>query len=121
VRSAQGGLSILVVDDNEDAARALGEGLELLGHTVKVVFSAPAALAVAPVLRPQIALLDIGLPGMDGYELAVRLRELPGNEDLCLFAVTGYGQEADRQRAREAGFEQHLTKPVDLGRLEALL
>jgi signal transduction histidine kinase len=121
VRSAQGGLSILVVDDNEDAARALGEGLELLGHTVKVVFSAPAALAAAPVLRPQIALLDIGLPGMDGYELAVRLRELPGNEDLCLFAVTGYGQEADRQRAREAGFEQHLTKPVDLGRLEALL
>jgi len=119
--ATHGGLSILVVDDNEDAARALGEALELMGHTVKVVFSAPAALAVAPVFHPQAALLDIGLPGMDGYELAVRLRELPGMEELCLFAVTGYGQEADRKRAREAGFEQHLTKPVELGQLEALL
>jgi signal transduction histidine kinase len=115
------GLSILVVDDNEDAARALGEGLELLGHTVKVVFSAPAALALAPSFQPQIGLLDIGLPGMDGYELAMRLREQPGAADLRLFAVTGYGQEEDRRQAREAGFEQHLTKPVELSRLEALL
>lgn len=119
--AAGGGLAILVVDDNEDAALALGEGLELLGHTVKVVFSAPAALAMAPVFRPQVGLLDIGLPGMDGYELAMRLREQPGAHDLRLFAVTGYGQEADRARARNAGFERHLTKPIDLGRLEALL
>jgi signal transduction histidine kinase/AmiR/NasT family two-component response regulator len=116
-----GGLSILVVDDNEDAARALGEGLELMGHTVKVVFSAPEALAVAPQFRPQVGLLDIGLPGMDGYELALRLREQPGAESLRLFAVTGYGQDADRQRAREAGFEHHLTKPLELARLDALL
>ncbi|EEF23806.1 two-component sensor histidine kinase bacteria, putative [Ricinus communis] len=118
---AQGGLSILVVDDNEDAARALGEGLELLGHTVKVVFSAPEALAVAPQFQPQIGLLDIGLPGMDGYELALRLREQPGGGGLKLFAVTGYGQDADRQQAQSAGFEHHLTKPLDLGRLDALL
>jgi len=116
-----GGLSILVVDDNEDAARALGEGLELLGHTVKVVFSAPSALAVAPMFRPQVGLLDIGLPGMDGYELAQRLREQPGAQDLRLFAVTGYGQDADRKRAHDAGFEQHLTKPVELAQLDALL
>ncbi|TFW24196.1 ATP-binding protein [Duganella callida] len=115
------GLSILVVDDNEDAARALGEGLELLGHTVRVVFNAPDALALAPQFRPQIGLLDIGLPGMDGYELAMRLREQPGAGALHLFAVTGYGQDADRQQALAAGFESHLTKPVDLCRLDALL
>ncbi|MRW84848.1 response regulator [Pseudoduganella sp. FT26W] len=119
--TTEGGLSILVVDDNEDAARALGEGLELLGHTVTVVFSAPAALATALQLRPQVGLLDIGLPGMDGYELAMRLREQSGAEGLRLFAVTGYGQEADRRQAREAGFEQHLTKPVSLNQLDALL
>jgi len=119
--AAPRGLTILVVDDNEDAARALGEGLELLGHTVKVVFSAPDALAMAPLFHPQVGLLDIGLPGMDGYELATRLREQPGAADLRLFAVTGYGQESDRRQAREAGFEQHLTKPIDLTRLESLL
>jgi signal transduction histidine kinase len=118
---ASGGLSILVVDDNEDAARALGEALELMGHTVKVVFSAPDALALAPQFQPQVGLLDIGLPGMDGYELAMRLREQPGAGSLRLFAVTGYGQDADRQQAREAGFEYHLTKPVELRRLDALL
>ncbi|WP_432383640.1 response regulator [Duganella sp. P38] len=98
-----------------------GEGLTLLGHTVKVVFSAPAALAVAPMFQPQVGLLDIGLPGMDGYELAQRLREQPGAAELRLVAVTGYGQDADRKQARAAGFEQHLTKPVDLARLEKLL
>jgi len=118
---ATGRLTIMVVDDNEDAARALGEALELLGHTVKVVFGAPAALTLAPVLRPQVAILDIGLPGMDGYELALRLREQPGGSALRLFAVTGYGQEADRQKALDAGFEQHLTKPIDLTRLDSLL
>jgi signal transduction histidine kinase/DNA-binding response OmpR family regulator len=119
--AAPSALSVLVVDDNEDAARALGEALQLMGYKVTVVFSAPAALALAPQLRPQIGLLDIGLPGMDGYELAMRLREQPGTHDMRLFAVTGYGQESDRQRARDAGFDQHLTKPVDLSRLDALL
>ncbi|WP_373991767.1 ATP-binding protein [Duganella sp. BuS-21] len=117
----QGGLSIMVVDDNEDAARALGEVLELFGHTVKVVFGAPEALALAPEFRPQVGLLDIGLPGMDGYELAARLRGMRCGETMRLIAITGYGQEADRQQAMAAGFEQHLTKPIDLTRLDQLL
>jgi CheY-like chemotaxis protein len=116
-----GGLSVLVVDDNEDAARALGEVLELMGYRAHVAFSAPQALALAPQVQPQVGLLDIGLPGMDGYELAQRLRDMPGGENMRLFAVTGYGQEADRKRAIDAGFEQHLTKPVDLGRLDGML
>ncbi|NVM77166.1 signal transduction histidine kinase [Duganella sp. SG902] len=115
-----GHLRVMVVDDNEDAARALGEGLELLGHTVRVAFSAPDALVLASHFRPQIGILDIGLPGMDGYELAQRLRQQAGAA-LRLFAVTGYGQDADRQQAAEAGFERHLTKPVELGQLESLL
>ncbi|OEZ60314.1 ATP-binding protein [Duganella sp. HH105] len=118
-----GALRVMVVDDNEDAARALGEALELMGHSVQVVFSAPAALELAPLLRPDICLLDIGLPGMDGYELALRLRQqvARGSGDLRLFAVTGYGQDADRRRAMEAGFDHHLTKPIDLARLDAML
>jgi signal transduction histidine kinase len=119
--TAPGGLAIMVVDDNEDAARALGEGLELLGHKVKVVFSAPDALVLAPQFCPDVSVLDIGLPGMDGYELATRLRELDGARSMRLFAVTGYGQDADRQQAMNAGFEQHLTKPIDLTRLINLL
>ncbi|MYM24907.1 response regulator [Duganella sp. FT135W] len=119
--AAPGGLAIMVVDDNEDAARALGDGLELLGYKVRVVFSAPEALMLAPQFRPDVGLLDIGLPGMDGYELAMRLRELDGAQSMRLFAVTGYGQDADRQQAMAAGFEQHLTKPIDLTRLIALL
>jgi signal transduction histidine kinase/ActR/RegA family two-component response regulator len=115
------GLAVMVVDDNEDAARALGEALEFQGHEVKVVFSAPEALALAARFRPDVGLLDIGLPGMDGYELAVRLREQPGGESLRLIAVTGYGQDSDRRRAAEAGFDHHLTKPVDLARLDTLL
>jgi signal transduction histidine kinase len=117
----QGGLTIMVVDDNEDAARALGEVLELFGHTVKVAFGAPEALALAPEFRPQVGLLDIGLPGMDGYELATRLRGMRCGETMRLIAITGYGQEADRQQAMAAGFEQHLTKPIDLTRLDQLL
>ena len=115
------GLAVMVVDDNEDAARALGEALEFQGHEVKVVFSAPEALALAARFRPDVGLLDIGLPGMDGYELAVRLREQPGGESLRLIAVTGYGQDSDRRRAAEAGFDQHLTKPVDPRVLDGLL
>jgi len=111
---------VMVVDDNEDAARALGEALEFQGHQVKVVFSAPDALALAAQFQPDVGLLDIGLPGMDGYELALRLRQQSARP-LRLIAVTGYGQDSDRQRAADAGFDHHLTKPVDLSRLEALL
>ena len=119
--AGHGQLEILVVDDNEDAAHALAEALQLLGHAVRVAFSAPAALEAAAQWAPQVGILDIGLPGMDGYELAARLLEQAGQTPLRLIAVTGYGQEADRQRALAAGFECHLAKPVDLARLEVLL
>ncbi|MYM31343.1 response regulator [Duganella sp. CY15W] len=119
--AGQGQLEILVVDDNEDAAHALAEALQLLGHVVRVAFSAPAALEAAAQWVPQVGILDIGLPGMDGYELAARLLEQAGKTPLRLIAVTGYGQAADRQRALAAGFECHLAKPVDLVRLDALL
>jgi signal transduction histidine kinase len=120
------GLAIMVVDDNEDAARALGELLALHGHAVEVVYDAPAALALAQRFHPDVGLLDIGLPGMDGYELAQRLRrQLDGEGDagaaLRLFALTGYGQESDRRRAAEAGFDAHLTKPIDVAALLELL
>ncbi|KQQ36237.1 hypothetical protein ASF61_08630 [Duganella sp. Leaf126] len=116
-----GGVRVLVVDDNEDAASALGEVLELLGHQVQVVFGAPEALAQAPQFAPQVCLLDIGLPGMDGYELAGHLRQRSGGDQLVLVAITGYGQDSDRRRAAEAGFDHHLTKPVDPRALDALL
>jgi CheY-like chemotaxis protein len=111
----------MVVDDNEDAAQAVGEALELMGHEVHVMFGAPEALVSEGTLRPDVCLLDIGLPGMDGYELARRLRQQAGQRRLRLIAVTGYGQDGDRRRAAEAGFDHHLTKPVDLTTLDGLL
>ena len=115
------GLKVMVVDDNEDAAQAVGEALELMGHEVHVMFGAPQALASEGELLPDVCLLDIGLPGMDGYELAQRLRQQAGRRPLRLIAVTGYGQDGDRRRAAEAGFDSHLTKPVDLTTLDGLL
>jgi CheY-like chemotaxis protein/nitrogen-specific signal transduction histidine kinase len=112
---------VLVIDDNRDAAEILTVLLELWGHEVRLAYSGPDALALAPKFRPHAALLDIGLPGMSGHELAKRLRELPGWEKVMLVAVTGYGQDEDRRRSREAGFDHHLTKPVDPGRLRDLL
>jgi PAS domain S-box-containing protein len=112
---------ILLVDDNRDAVEALAEGLEAFGYSVAVAFDGPGGLEAAARQRPELALLDIGLPVMDGYELARRLRELPGMSTVPLFAVTGYGQETDRQRARDAGFQEHLVKPVDLWQLKGLL
>jgi signal transduction histidine kinase len=110
---------ILVVDDNTDAAETLKDALEALGYTVHAAHDGPTALQAAETFAPEVALLDIGLPVMDGYELARRLRELRGAlGHLHLVAVTGYGQEADKQRSEAAGFERHLVKPVDLNKLE---
>jgi signal transduction histidine kinase len=112
---------ILIVEDNADARDALAELLSSEGHTVEVAKNGPQALEVAGTFRPDVALIDIGLPGMDGYEVARRLRAL-GGPPMHLVALTGYGQPADRQRTREAGFEIHLVKPVDpenLGRILA--
>jgi two-component system CheB/CheR fusion protein len=104
---------VLVVDDNLDAAEMLGMLLSLDGHDVRTASNGPEAIAVAQQFRPQVALLDIGLPGMSGYELAGRLRAAAGPAGLVLVAVTGWGQEEDRRRSRDAGFDDHLTKPVD--------
>ncbi len=106
---------VLVVDDNHDAAEMLSVALSELGHEVKVANDGPSALKIARQFQPQIALLDIGLPVMDGYELARRLLESRDRSvSLQLIAVTGYGQDSDRRRALDAGFTAHLVKPIDL-------
>jgi PAS domain S-box-containing protein len=114
-------LKILVVDDNVDAAEVLGMLLEASGHDVIVENAARQALQCASLSRPHVALLDIGLPDMDGLALAKHLRGMPGLADVILIAVTGYGQEADRQNAFAAGFDHYLTKPVDFAQLTLLL
>ena len=112
------GRRILVVDDNEDGAEALADALLDLGHVVEMAHDGPAALAKIDSFLPEIAILDIGLPVMDGYELARRIREGGRVPDLQLIALTGYGQARDRARALEAGFDAHLVKPVSLDLLE---
>jgi signal transduction histidine kinase/DNA-binding response OmpR family regulator len=111
------GKRALVVDDNRDAAESLAMLLTLDGHTVEAVFSAEEALERIPVFRPEVMLLDIGLPRMDGYEVARRVRALPGGGQIRLIALTGYGQTEDRRRALAAGFDDHLVKPVEPVRL----
>jgi PAS domain S-box-containing protein len=112
---------VLVVDDNRDSAETVALVVELWGHETRVAYDGAEALEAALVYRPEVILLDIGLPGMDGYEVARRLRTLDGLRGVKLVAMTGYGGEEDRQRAREAGFDHHLVKPVDPRELEALL
>jgi CheY-like chemotaxis protein len=112
---------VLVVDDNVDAAMSLAQLLELDGHESLAVYGAIEALERVPQFRPDIVLLDIGLPEMNGYEVARRLREMEGQSALRLVALTGYGQSDDRARAMAAGFDAHLAKPVDLDALERFL
>lgn len=112
---------VLVVDDNRDSAETIAMLVELWGHDVRVVHDGPAALAEAPGWQPEVVLLDIGLPGIDGYEVARRLRQEPSLAGILLVAMTGYGQERDRELSREAGFDHHLVKPVDPVKLQALL
>ena len=91
------------------------------GHEVRVAHDGPAGLAVSASFQPEVAFLDIGLPVMDGYELATRMRQLPGLSGVRLLALTGYGQDSDSERSRVAGFHQHLVKPLDLRELDRLL
>jgi CheY-like chemotaxis protein len=112
---------ILIVDDNADAATTLAAVLEMAQHEVCVALDGPAALRLGESFRPQVVLLDIGLPGMDGYEVARELRRRPGTREALVIAVSGYGSEADRRRALEAGFDHHLTKPIASGALERLM
>ncbi|MGE0868315.1 MAG: GAF domain-containing protein [Kofleriaceae bacterium] len=108
---------VLIVDDNEDAAMLLAEMLEAVGHEVAVAHDGPRTLDVLRRFHPEVALLDIGLPVMDGYELAAKLQEQLGAEAPRLIAMSGYGQEHDRVRSIESGFEQHFVKPVSLDKL----
>ena len=120
-RSSRNGRKILVVDDNQDVAETLTDLLEDAGHIVRIAHDGPAALRILESFVPDLALLDIGLPVMDGYELAGRIRERKELQNVSLVAVSGYGQEADREKARQSGFVAHLVKPVEPDRLIAVV
>ena len=107
------GHRLLVVDDNRDAADSLAMLLQLQGHEVRVAHSGQAALEVTTAFKPDLIFLDLGMPFMDGYEVARRLRQQPGLENVVLAALTGWGQKEDRRRTVEAGFDYHLVKPPD--------
>jgi CheY-like chemotaxis protein len=112
---------ILIADDNVDAAESLQLLLSLQGHEVEVVHDGIQAMSAAERLNPDVVLLDIGLPGLDGLEVARRLRKRHGGRGPLLVAVTGLGREEDRKRTAEAGFDHHLVKPIDHALLESLL
>jgi signal transduction histidine kinase/DNA-binding response OmpR family regulator len=112
---------VLVVDDHPDVTRSLARLLRLSGHEVRTAEDGAGALAEVERFRPEVVLLDIGLPGMDGYQVARAIRKLPHTESLVLVALTGYGQADDRRRSHEAGFDHHLVKPVDADALSAVL
>ena len=121
VRLAGAGLKILVVDDNRDAADSCATLLELSGHHVQTAYTGRNALELAETFRPHALLLDIGLPDFDGYQLAKKIRAAPWGGSIVLIALTGWGQEADRRRAFDAGFDYHLTKPIAPETVESLL
>jgi CheY-like chemotaxis protein len=113
--------TILVADDSDDAAQSLAMLLEFEGHTVAVAHDGTTAFESAARLRPQIAILDIGMPGLSGYEVAARLRGTEWGRGMLLIASTGWSQDEHRRRALEAGFDRHLTKPMDAAELVASL
>lgn len=112
---------LLVVDDNRDAAESMSMLLEMWGHEVAYAYDGPTAIETAEQWHPEAVFLDIGLPGMDGYEVAERLRGLPEAKHAVLIAITGYGQEDDRRRSRRAGIDHHLVKPVAPDALRSLI
>ncbi len=112
---------VLVVDDNVDAAVSLGMLLKLAGQEVRVAYDGPAALRQAMDFHPQLVLLDIGMPGMDGYEVCRRLRHESALTKATVVALTGWGQDEDRRRSHEAGFDHHIVKPVEPSALQRLL
>ena len=111
----------MVADDNVDAAEILSTLLQTFGHVTETVHDGQAALHPARDFHPDVALLDIGMPGMNGYEVAKALRQLPSLANMTLVALTGWGGEQDRALSREAGFDWHLIKPVDMQVIESLL
>jgi CheY-like chemotaxis protein len=115
------GRRVLVVEDNIDAAETMRLMLDMTGYEARTAHDGPAALALARSFRPEVVLLDIGLPGKDGYEVARKLRDLPETRSALLVALTGYGYDEDRRRAAEAGFDAFQVKPVEPQALEDLL
>jgi CheY-like chemotaxis protein len=116
-----GPLRILVVEDNRDAADTLRDLLELFGCRVAVAYSGPAGVETARQFQPEVVFCDLGLPGLDGYQVAGELRRHPDLAHARLIAISGYGQEEDLRRSREAGFDLHLIKPVDIAEVQRLL
>lgn len=112
---------VLVVDDNDDAAELLSVVVEMLGNEVRTAGDGQSALDAAEEFLPDVVLMDLGMPKMDGYEAARRMRQQPWGKSLTLVALTGWGQAEDRRRTREAGFDHHLVKPADANALQALL
>lgn len=118
--SQRPGSRILVVDDSVDSAETLGELLKIWGHDVRLAHDGPGAVAAARDYRPEVVLLDIGLPGMDGFAVAAQLRK-EGIGGRMLVALTGYGEKQDRDKAQQVGFDHHLVKPIDPDTLQKLL
>jgi CheY-like chemotaxis protein len=112
---------ILVVDDSQVQAKSLSMLLELMGHEVRLAHDGPSALQISTEFLPDVALIDVGLPGMSGYEVARRIREQPELRHIVLIAQTGWGREEDREESRAAGFDHHLPKPIDHQLLEKIL
>jgi CheY-like chemotaxis protein len=118
---ALAGRRIVVVDDNRDAADSLASLLTFMGARVQTAYDGPSALEAIRIHRPAVVLLDIGMPGMDGYAVAAEVRREPQYQDVKLIAVTGWGQDQDRRRSQEAGFDHHLMKPVEISVVAELL
>ena len=115
------GCRILVVDDNQDAANSLALLLKIAGNETYTAYDGLEAVEVAATIKPNVVLLDIGLPKLNGYEVCRKIREQPGGKDMVLVALTGWGQEEDREKSKDAGFNGHLVKPVRLSALAKLL
>ena len=112
---------MLIVDDNQDSARSMSTLQRLRGHETRTAFTGPDAIVAAADFIPEVVLMDIGLPGMDGYEVARRLRAIPALAGAFLVAMTGYGSDEDRAAGKDAGFDEYLIKPVDLDALRERL
>jgi CheY-like chemotaxis protein len=112
---------VLIVDDNEDATELMARLVQRLGHDTRVAFEGTSALELAREFQPDVVFLDIGLPGMNGFEVARRMRQLPTCADIPIIAVTGYARESDRQEAARAGFTEHVAKPIGIERLRDVL
>ncbi|SAL44021.1 PAS/PAC sensor hybrid histidine kinase [Caballeronia sordidicola] len=112
---------VLLVDDSVDAAEAMSMLLETLGHDVRVKHDGPSALAMVDEFAPEVVILDIGLPGMNGFDIARELRTRAQTKSALLIALTGYGADSDRQKAHDAGFDHHLVKPVSFTAIETVI